>query len=214
MWRKVALIAVLAVGRSGISAFETGLDRRALEDALSIGQSRVDTIRSRFHQPYRLLVGVAPIDFVDVVTPFRKVVLAAETNAKAGGRQFGLKDAQQTLGDGTALALHVELTFHPFNTFIGVPGYTVALAAGPQVLSATSLDRIPRFGPRVEGVPVPATPSAGSLVLPPGSQPLTGGTLIARFSTTDLDPRGVYEMRVLDGTMVIGRAKIDFARLR
>jgi hypothetical protein len=122
MRRKIALTAVLAAGLSGVSAFEIGLERLALEEAMSIGQSHVESVRSRFHQPYRVVAASAPVDFVDVVTPFRKIVLAAEAQARAGSRRFGLRDAQQALGDGTQLTLYVELTFHPFNTFLGVPG--------------------------------------------------------------------------------------------
>lgn len=214
MSRKIALMAVLAAHLSGLSAFETELDRRALEEAMSIGQSHVESVRSRFHQPYRVVAGTAPVDFVDVVTPFRKIVLAAETQARSGSRRFGLRDAQQALGEGTELTLYVELTFHPFNTFLGVPGYEVVLADGPAHVTPESLDRVPRFGPRVEGASPSAEPTAGALLAPRGSQPMTGGTLVARFLTTNLEPNGIYEARVMEGKTVLGKVRIDFARLR
>lgn len=197
-------------------AFDTALDRRALEEAISIGQSRIDSIRTRFHLPYRIPVGVAPLDFIEVITPFRKVVLSAEMRARAGDRSYGLKEAQEAAGR-PELTLHVELTFHPLNTFITVPGYLVSLSAGAAAappIQPLSIDRIPRFGPRLEGLPFPTTPSSGALILPGGSQPLMGATLIARFSDAALDARGVYEVRVLDGANVLGKAKIDFGRLR
>lgn len=213
MRRKIVLTAVLAAGLSGLSAFEAELDRPALEEAMSIGQSHVESVRARFHQPYRVVAGTAPVDFIDIVTPFRKIVLAAEAQARAGSRRFGLRDAQQALGEGTELTLYVELTFHPFNTFLGVPGYDIVLAEGQQIVTPESLDRVPRFGPRVEGAPS-AEPTAGALLAPKGSQPLTGGTLVARFLTTTLEPNGVYEARVMDGKTVLAKVRIDFARLR
>lgn len=207
-------MAVLAARLSGLSAFDVTLDRRALEEAMSIGLSQVDSVRTRFHQPYRIVVGAAPVDFVDVVTPFRNIVLAAEAQARAGSRRFGLREAQQTYGDGTGLALHVELTFHPFNTFIGVPDYDVVLTGGPATINPESIDRIPRFGPRVEGAPPVGTSTAGGLLAPRGSQPLTGGTLVARFLATGVTPDGVYEARVMDGKTVLARARIDLGRVR
>ena len=214
MQGKIALTAVLAAHLSGLTAFETALDRRALEEAVSIGLSTVEGVRTRFHHPYRVIVGAAPLDFVDVVTPLRKVVLAAEAQARAGSRRFGMREAQEALGDGTELTLYLELTFHPLNTFLGVPDYQAVLVEGQQTVAPESVDRIPRFGPRVEGAPPPATPVAGALLAPRGSQPMTGGTLVARFLATKIKPDGVYEVRVLEGQVLLAKGRIDFARLR
>ena len=212
MCRKIiGLAAALTSWHAGVFAFDTALDRRAIEEALSIGQSRIEAIRTRFHAAYRITVGTAPVDYLDVITPFRHVVLAAETRARAGDRSYGLRQAE-TEENLDALVLQVELTFHPLNTFIGVPGYRVLLASGPDTVPPMALEPIPRFGPRFDGVSLPT--SLASPVLPGGGQPLTGGTLIARFSTGQLDARGAYELRVMDGKNVLGKARVDFARLR
>ena len=53
---------------------------------------------------------------------------------------------------------YVELTFHPLNTYIGVPAYDVRLlrsAAGAAAIDPRTLERFPRYGARVEGLPLP-----------------------------------------------------------
>jgi hypothetical protein len=207
-------MAVLAAHLGSAAAFETDLDRRALEEALSIGQSVVESVRTRFHQPYRIAGAAAPLDYVEVITPFRKIVLAAEAQARAGSRRFSLREAQETLGDGNELTVHVELTFHPLNTFIGLPPYGAVLVEGQQSIAPETLDRIPRFGPRVEGAPPRGTATAGALLAQKNSQPMTGGTLVAKFRTPPLKPHGVYELRVMEGQAVLAKTRIDFARLR
>jgi hypothetical protein len=84
-----------------VAAADVRLDRRALEEALAIGQSRIEGVRTRFHEPYRVIVGAPPVDYLDVVTSFRAVVLAAQARARAGDRQFGLRQAQETYGQTT-----------------------------------------------------------------------------------------------------------------
>ena len=90
--------------------------------------------------------------------------------------------------------------------------YEVTLGTGTVERPADRIDRIPRFGPRVEGSPSPV-PQPGLLVMP-GGGPLTGGTLAARFTLSVLDPRGVYDVRVKDGKTVLARTGLDLARLR
>jgi hypothetical protein len=202
-------LGIVAVG----SAVDLRLERRDFEEAIAIGASRIDTIRTRFHAGYRLPVGIAPVDYIDVITPFRRVVMAAEARARFGDRLFGLRDAQQSIADAPdEILLYVELTFHPLNTFVGVPAYEVVLTAGRTELPPARIERIPRFGPRVEGFPSPV-PQPGVTILP-GGGPLTGGTIAAHFPGSQLDPRGVYEAVVKDRQTVLARARIDLGRLR
>jgi len=212
--RAFAVLALLASAMPALAAFEIRFDRLLLEAALSIGQSRVPTVHTRFHEPYRIKVSAAPVDFVEIVTPFRKVVLAAESAQRTGGSLYGLRAAQETAGAGNDAAVYVELTFHPHNTFVGVPDYKVALRHDESDVSPASIERIPRSGPRVEGIPSISPPVPGGLIRPKGSQPVTGGTLIAHFATGTLNPQGTYDVRVLDGASVLATARVDFAKLR
>ncbi len=60
------------------------------------------------------------MDFVDVVTPFRRVVMAAESRARQGDHRFGQRDALELLPRSTAgtSTIRAEFTFHPLNTFV------------------------------------------------------------------------------------------------
>jgi hypothetical protein len=160
------------------------LDRRALEEALAIGQSPIEGVRTRFHEPYRVTVGAPPVDYLDVVTPFRAVVLAAQARARAGDPQFGLRQALETYAQAVdETVVYIELTFHPHNTFVGIPDYGITLEAGSVTFEPVSIGRIPRFGPRVGGYPLPSTPRGkdgpAGPIRPrrPGSDRATGPSL-------------------------------------
>ena len=198
-----------------LSAFERTLDPEMLQQAIALGQSGFETRRTEFHRPYRVPVNQNPLDYIDIITPFRRVVLAAEAQLRSGQRLFGQREALAVLGDAPErLELRLELTFHPLNTYIGVPGYTITLVDGTgRSVAPQTIDRIPRFGPRVDGVPtVSATAGVGVKAGP--SQPLLGGTIVAVFDGAALDPRGSYDVTVKDGNQTIAFGQVDFARLR
>jgi hypothetical protein len=217
--RRLLIAGFILITAAGARSAELTLSARALAEAIDIGQSRIDAVRSRFHHPYRVPVSVAPIDYLDVVTPFRRVVLAAETRALLGDRQFAQRQALATLGAfPEQIDILIELTFHPQNTMVAVPNYRVQLAAVSAVTSAAAIDprdinHVPRFGARMQGqslqypYPLPA-PTV------PGGQPLSGGTIVVRLDGRALDPNGVYDVFVSESGKEMGRARIDFRALR
>src|SRR4051812_35452822 len=118
------LAATLLAGAA--AAYDGTLDRRAIEEAMSIGNSRVESVRLRFHQPYRLAVGRAPVDYIDVITPFRRVEIESETRARAGTRSLSQGEALSLLAaNPEQIDFFVELTLHPMNTYVGLPDYRV-----------------------------------------------------------------------------------------
>jgi hypothetical protein len=195
------------------------LDVTSIQEALTIANSSVQSTHQRFHADYHVPVNRAPVDFISIVSPFRRVVLAAETDAQLGRRMFGQREALRALQpDPETLEVYVELTFHPHNTLIGVPSYSVELepaaTAGAAVLPR-EVERLPRFGPRLvaDRYPFPypyrAVPRAAA-----GSEPLQGGTLIARFDGAQVDVKGMYGVVIRDGRQEIARARVDLLRLR
>jgi hypothetical protein len=207
------LIAVLLllVTTAGAAAVELVLSPRALIEALDIGQTRIESIRTRFHEPYRLVVARPPVDEIHVVTPFRRVALTAESRARQGDRLFGQREARATLAAAPEqIDLLIELTFHPQNTFIGVPPYQVRLL--PAVATTTAAEPrevtyVPRFGPRMEGLPPLTAPAVAG-------QPLTGGTIVVRVDGRAVDLDGIYDVIVLDGAKELARSRVDFGALR
>src|SRR6186997_2563841 len=95
----VVVVVVLAAFTAAVSAFEPSLDPRSLADAIDLGQSRIDDMRSRFHAAYHIEVMQAPVDYIEVVTPFRRITLDAEAHTRAGDRLYGQREALATLGD-------------------------------------------------------------------------------------------------------------------
>jgi len=208
------LLAVLFAG-SAVAGFEPTLDRRLIDDAIAIGQSRIEAVRTRYHQPYRIQVARLPIDYIDIVTPFRRVALLADERARAGDR-LCQREAIAASGDRSRLVeFLVEMTFHPLNVFIGVPAYDVELKAAASVtpIKPLQVSRIPRFGARIEGVPLPS-PSPAAPNLPGGGQPLVGGTIAAGFGAGVLSPNGVYEVVVSEKGKELARALVNLAALR
>ena len=209
-----ALLTLLCLGTAAASSMELKLDRRAIEEAIAIGQSPLERDRVRFHEPYRLLVARPPIDYIDVVTPFRRVVLAAENRARLGDRRFGQAEALKLLDAASPqLGVYVELTFHPLNTYVGVPDYRVKLisAAGAATEPLTS-DRVPRFGPRLAGSPLPYPGPPPTL--PGRTLPMLGGTVVTVFDGSLIDPNGSYLAAISETAKELARVKVDLGRLR
>jgi hypothetical protein len=213
--RTLAVFGHLACWTVSAGAIQLTLDRRAIEEAIYIGQSRIESERTRFHAPYRVRVAQPPIDWIDVITPFHRVELAAEMNARSGRRQFGQQEALEALGDvPNQVDLLIEMTFHPLNTFAAVPSYQVeVILPGGRRLTPRRLDRFPRFGPRPES-PGPAlpTPNAGSVF--GGGQPVLGGTMVAALDGSALDPRQRVDVVVMDGKTAVARTAVDLANMR
>ena len=211
----LALTAVLT--GVAVSAFEPTMSAKLIDEAVLIGQNRIEATHARYHQPYRLRVARAPIDFIDVVTPFRRVVLLAEERAQGGNRGFTQREAAAALGDRAGvIELRIELTFHPLNAYVGVPAYEVELAtttSPPTRLAPREVARIPRFGARTETGPLPSPP--GSPLNQPGvSQPLSGGTIVAGFPIDTLDGAGAYDVVVTEKGKELARTRVAFGMLR
>ena len=201
---------------AGVAAYERTLDLRAIDEAIVLGQSRDESVRARFHRPYRLQVARPPIDYVDVVTPFRRAELAVEERARIGDRLFRQRDALDALAaHGDTIELFAEATFHPQNTYIGVPAYGMTLARldAPGRIEPRAERRVPRYGPRVVTgamvLPYPLTPS-----LPAGGEPLSGGTVIASFDGQRLEPRAAYDVVIEESGKELARVRLDLAALR
>jgi hypothetical protein len=207
-----AMVWMLTMPAAAATVLAT-LDPAAVGEAIALGQSSGDRERARFHATYRLVVNKAPVDYVEVITPFRRIVLAAQSRAQAGNRLFGQRQAFDILAAAPpTVELVVELTFHPLNTFVGVPDYSVVLLErGVPPIRPRGIDRIPRHGPRIEGAPLP---DPTSVQLPGRNMPLVGGTLIARFDAQLLSPSGLYEVVIEEAGKELGRVRADLSRLR
>jgi|SoiMethySBSTD1v2_1073268.scaffolds.fasta_scaffold00218_7 hypothetical protein len=215
MPRQLAALVCVVCVCSSVNAVQLTLDNKALFDAIGIGQSRFERERVAFHQPYRLRVARPPVDWIDVITPFHRVVLAAEARARIGDRVFGQREALAVLSETPGqIDLVVELTFHPQNTFVGIPPYDIALI-GPNGTKVQPLrtDRYPRFQARVAS-PTPELPSPGGAPFVGKGDPVLGGTLVTPFRGAALDPMALYTVVVSEAGKELARVPMDLAKLR
>jgi hypothetical protein len=167
-----------------MGAVDLRLDAAIISQALSLGQTAIARDLTRFHLPYRVDVSRPPVDYVEVVTPFRRIVLAAQARARAGDRRWGQRQAIELEAAAPGqIDLFAELTFHPLNSMVLVPLYRlrVVLPSG-DLMEPRNTGRMPRYGPRVDGglVPYTPTPLPGGAV-PGRSQPMLGATIVASF---------------------------------
>lgn len=215
--RLLWMIVLAVMAGSVVRGFERELGRRALEVALAIGRSPLEADRRRFHAGYRIEVGEPRVDYLEIVTPFRRVVLAAEQAAQATGRGITQREAFEALGDDPQqMDLIVELTFHPLNTFVGVPAYDVVLqdAADPDgMVEPIATARVPRHSPRLSN-PLLPTPLPPTVRAPNASQPLLGGSLITTFAGGRLEANGLYDVVIREGETEIARARVDLGGFR
>jgi hypothetical protein len=211
----MAVVCFLAAAAASTGAVEPVLDRRGIEEAILIGQSRFDAERARFHTGYRIQVARQPVDWIDVITPFHRVALAAEEKARLGDRVFGQREANAALSAApNVVELLFELTFHPLNTFVGVPAYDVTLTrAKDKPIKAEHTNRYPRFGPRTQ-TNAPAVPNPNAAPILGSGQPMLGGTLIVQFAADAIEPNGRYDIVVADGGTEIVRVAVDFGKMR
>lgn len=216
----IRVLCAVTLAGGFVSAFERSLDLPLINAATAIGDSRVESVRAQFHRPYRLAVAKPPIDYIDVVTPFRRIVLIAEERTRIGARPLGQREILQAAGDRVHLVEFViELTFHPLNAYVGVPTYDVELVRVPQTtvkpperLLPAQISRTPRFGARVSGMP-PLSPSV-PLNVPGGTEPMLGGTVIAGFNALSLEPAGVYEVVIREEKKELARTRVNLGTLR
>ena len=186
--RRVAAVltatALTAVATARTGAVDLRLDPGTITQALSLGQTTIVSDLTRFHQPYRLDVSRPPVDYVEVVTPFRRIVLAAQARARAGDRRWGQRQAMELEAASPGqVDLYAEITFHPLNTFVLVPAYRmrIALASGG-TMQPRNGSSMPRYGARVDGGLVPYTPAPlPGGALPGRSEPMLGATILASF---------------------------------
>jgi hypothetical protein len=206
-----AVVSVAAVSLAGI---QPTLDRRAVEEAIFIGQSRFDAERDRFHAAYRVRVSRPPVDWIDVITPYHRVALAAEARARLGDYVFGQRQALAALAAApNVLELLVELTFHPLNAFVGVPAYDVMLSSSGKTIKAHHINRYPRLGPRFEAHG-PALPDSNAAPVLRSGQPLLGGTMVVQFAIDAIDPSLRHDVVVADSGKEIVRVGVDFGKMR
>ena len=127
---------------------------------------------------------------------------------------FGQREASAALSAAPNLVeLLIELTFHPLNTFVGVPAYDVTLSAQGKPIKAQYINRYPRFGPRTDAGG-PALPNPNAAPVLGSGQPMLGGTMVVGFAADALDANGRYDIVIADGGKEVIRSGLELGKMR
>jgi hypothetical protein len=222
MWkgtRQTMVVGICLVwvfgGSTRGGAVQREIDLETVDNAIALGRTALGAERTRLHASYRLNGPKPPLDYIEIVTPFRRIVLAAQARMAGGQRSLAQREALDILASAPDLMdVYVEMTFHPLNTFIGVPDYDVRLVAMTgEIIASQALSRLPRTGPRLDSLPA-ALPSLLQGRASGDGAPLSGGTLVAQFDLLSIDAGGRYDVLVREEDTEVGRVAVNLARLR
>ena len=195
--------AALVFVPAALAAVTDSLSERDVAQALSIANGS-EASRALFHAPYRVVADDPIIEQLEIISEFRRFVLAAEDQLKAGNWMMargGFDAKGRTLRDllrplEGQLSVRARLRFHPQNNYVTVPAFDILL--GEPTLLAINAVRIPH-----------TTRSTGE----PGTRDVINGATIEVFYNAPTIADRVLPVRLFFEGRERARISVDFARL-
>ena len=144
------------------------------------------------------------IEHLEIITEFRRFVLAAEDQLKAGNWMMargGYDPKGRTLRDllrplGGQVSIRARLRFHPQNNYVTLPAFDILL--GDPTLLAINALRTPHI-----------TPATGE----PGTRDvINGATIEVFYNAPTIDDR-LLPVRLISEGKEIARVSVDFSRV-
>ncbi len=200
-----AAALAIAAGAATLTAVNVQLTAADTQRALRMAGA-TEAARAQFHAPYILAIPASVIQDIQVLTEFRRTVIAAE-EARRRGDWAVAQGARSLSGQGVddvvkpwrgTVTLAATLQLDALHTFVAVPNCELMLGGSPVVASLAR-----RTTPRS------ATASAGR---GPGTTSLVGALIEADFSAAALASESRLVVVLCDGREV-AREAIDFAKL-
>ena len=175
---------------------------RDFANALNLANSS-ESIRAHFHAPYVVPLKDATVEQFDVITEFRRLVIAAEEQLQAGNWMLGRGGFDQkgrTLKDllkpfAGQVSIRVRLRFHPHNSYVTLPAFDILL--GEPTLVAEQTTRTPLI--------VPAS-GDGNL-----RDFIYGATIETSFDARSINDR-ILPVRIVSEGKELARTTVDFSR--
>ena len=196
------IAAIFTAASLRLGAVTETLTEQDIARALNLANAG-DAQRASFHAPYVIPIAEPMIEQLEVITEFRRFVLAAEEEIKGGNWVLGrggydskgrsLRDLLRPMAG--QVTVRVRLRFHPLNNYHAVPRVDILL--GDPTLLPTGATRTPNYAPRSE---------PGSVLV------ILGAVVDVSFNAPSIDDRSLPVRLVLEGTE-IARAQVDFSRL-
>ena len=164
-----------------------------------------DATRSAFHAPYMVAVADPLIEQLEVITEFRRFVLSAEDQLKAGNWMMargGFDQKGRTLKDllrplAGQVSIRARLRFHPQNNYVTLPAFDILL--GEPTLLPLNATRTPHV-----------TPASGE----PGTRDVINGATVEMFYNAPTIDDRVLPVRMLFEGRELTRARVDFSRIQ
>ena len=202
-WPALAAAAILLV-QAPIAAVTEVLTESDIAYALNIANGSEES-RALFHAPYIIAVDNAAVEHLEVVTEFRRFVLAAEEQLKAGNWMVGrggfdpkgrtFKDVLRPVTG--QVSIRARLRFHPLNNYATLPPFDILL--GEPTLLAINATRTPHI-----------TLATGE----PGTRDVISGATIEMFYNAPTIADRVLPVRMLSDGKELLRVSFDFSRVQ
>jgi hypothetical protein len=195
--------AALALVHASVAGVTELMTERDVAQALNVANGS-EASRANFHARYRVAIEDALIEHLEIVTEFRRFVLAAEEQAKAGNWMMargGYDTKGRTLKDllnprSGQLSVRARLRLHPHNNYVTLPAFDILL--GDPTLLAIDAVRAPHV-----------TPATGA----PGTRDLIYGATIETFYNAPTIADRVLPLRMLFEGKEVARVSVDFSRV-
>lgn len=199
-WWALLSVAALLITELPISAIDVDLTEADVRRAVGIAMS-AEVARARFHESYRVPVNDATVEHVEVITEFRRLVMASEDETLQGNWMLargGFDSKGRTLRDilqrwRGQVSIRTRVRFHPQHSYVALPAIDI-LIGEPSFLT---LD--------VVRTPIVANSPEG-----PGSP--TGTVIEAFFNAPSFHDRVLPVRIVFEGKELV-RPNVDFSRL-
>lgn len=192
------------LAQTPLAALTEVLTERDIAYALTIANGSEPT-RALFHAPYGVAIDDPTVEHLEVITEFRRFVLAAEKELESGNWMMArggydpkgrtLKDVLRPL-DGQ-VSIRARLRFHPHNNYVTLPAFDILL--GDPTLLAINAIRTPHI-----------TPSTGE----PGTRDVVYGATIEVFYNAPTIGDRVLPVRLVLEGKEIARISVDFSRVQ
>jgi hypothetical protein len=197
------LAATLLLAQAPVAAVIELLTERDVANALNIANGSEAT-RVLFHAPYIVAINDATVEHLEAITEFRRFVLSAEDQLKAGNwtmarggydaKGRSVKDLLRPLSG--QVSLRARLRFHPQNNYVVLPAFDILLGE-PTLLAMNAI----------------RTPQISLANGEPGSRDvITGATVEVFYNAPTIADRVLPVRLLLEGKELV-RASIDFARV-
>lgn len=194
-----------ALWLTDIAAVNVSMTQSDTQRALRLAGG-TDSARAQLHAPYIIPIRDSVIQEIQILTEFRRTVLAAE-DARSRGDWAVAQGARSLTGHGVAdvvnpwrgkVTITATLQLDPLHTYVSIPRCEVMLAGAPVV---SSLDR--RTSPRSS---LPYAGRSGT------TTSLVGALLEADFDAGAVAQTSRAVVVICEGKDV-ARTAIDFSRL-